>query len=70
MSKYGYTDVKDIKSGTCPYCGSTDVFINDSIGDVDETIHTPMHCDGCGRYYQAVYTFSYAIAYDDDEDDA
>ena len=60
--KYGIVHHRNIKPNTCPYCGGTDVYINDIVeSDIGETAYFPMHCSDCDKNYQAYYKFSYAL---------
>ena len=44
-----------------PIVGGNDVYVNDSPGDVDETVYFQLHCSDCDKNYQAVYVFSYCV---------
>ena len=61
FDKYGIKNHRNIKHGRCPYCGGNDVYVNDSPGDVDETVYFQLHCSDCDKNYQAVYVFSYCV---------
>ena len=65
LEKYGIRYTRNIKHSTCPFCGSNDVWVNDSIGsDFSDEVRIPMHCEGCNKVYQAVYSFSHTVSVD------
>lgn len=55
------------KHSTCPRCGSTDTFWNDSNADPDDSgSYFYMHCEGCDKVYISHMVPSYKT-YDEDE---
>ncbi len=59
--------IKGEAHGTCPRCGSTDTFWNDSNADPDNnSAYFFMYCEGCEKDYQSVFVPSYKL-YDEEE---
>lgn len=53
---------------TCPRCGSTDTYWNDSQADPDNAGSSfLMYCDGCKKHYQVRHVYAYTSW--DSEDD-
>lgn len=54
---------------TCPHCGSTDTFWNDSQADPDNDGSSfYMQCDGCGKDYNVRHVYAYTSWEADSED--
>lgn len=54
---------------TCPHCGSTNTYWNDSQADPDDSgSRFYMKCDGCGKDYTAVHKYAYSCWESDEED--
>lgn len=47
----------------CPYCGSTDYDIYDSITCYPENTDYCV-CEDCGTYFEAVYIYSHVVVHE------